>query len=133
MVRKSITVFFADPNLQPLSVTVQATVFSDIEVEPSFVDFQSIRVNPDTVLVETVTVRNQSAKAFHIKSVRATHEMLTVSPASLSLEPNLAGTIRISLRPSRAVTAEPDVWLETDSPTRPKISIPVLIYIQDKK
>jgi hypothetical protein len=133
IVRKTISVLFADPAASALNYTVEASVYSQIETEPGFLDFHSMRVNQDTVMVQILTVRNQGPKSLRITSIRPGHDMIAVSPSKKKIDPGKSAAFRVSVRPSRAITAEPTLIFETDSETKSKIEIPVLLYIEPKK
>ena len=86
IIRKSITVYFASPDVQPLQTIVEGTVFTEIEVSPSFIDFQSVPLRPDTTYKELILIQNSSDRPLQIKAVRATSKYLTVTPASATVD-----------------------------------------------
>lgn len=129
VIRKSITVYFASPDVSPLQTVVEGTVFAEIEVSPSFIDFQSVPLRPDTLYKELILIQNSSDKPLQIKSVRATSKYLTVTPASAAVDPGRSLTLRVSLRPEKEITEDADLWIETDSAVKPKMSVPVFIHV----
>jgi hypothetical protein len=133
IVRKTITVYFTDPQEEELEFAIQGTLYSDLEVTPSFIDFQGVAQDLNATLTQKVTVLNQTEKPLAITSVRATSDLLTVSPSRASLPPGQSQVIQVTLRPSRAQTQDADIWIETDSPSRPKFAVPVFIQIEKKK
>jgi P pilus assembly chaperone PapD len=132
-VRKSITVYFADPKEKELQFVIQGTLFSELDVTPSFIDFQGIVMDANSTVAEKVTLQNQTQKPIMMKSARASSGQLTVTPQSGIIAPGQMLTLRVTLKPSKAAAQDADVWIETDSATRPKITIPVFIQIEKKK
>jgi hypothetical protein len=133
LVRKTITVYFTEPKEKELQFVIQGTLFSELDVTPSFIDFQGVALDANSSFTQNVTVQNQSGKTVRISSVRATSELLIVSPVSASIPTGQSLSIQVTLRPSKAATQDADVWIESDSASRPKISIPVFIQIEKKK
>jgi hypothetical protein len=129
IIHKSITVFFASPDIEPLSTVIEGTVFAEIEVSPSFIDFQSIPLRADTTYKELISIQNSSDKPLQIRSVRATSKFLTVTPPSATVLPGQSLTLRVSLRPEKEITEDADVWIETGLTAKPRISIPVFIHV----
>jgi hypothetical protein len=129
IIRKSITVYFASPDVQPLQTVIEGTVFTEIEVSPSFIDFQSIPLNPDTTFKELILIQNSADRPLQIKSCHVTSKYLTVTPASATVPPGRSLTLRVSLRPEKEITEDADLWIETDSAVKPKISVPVFIHV----
>jgi hypothetical protein len=129
VIRKSITVYFASKDIEPLHTVIQGTVFTEIEVSPSFIDFQSIPLRADTTYKELISIQNYSEKPLQIKSVRTTSKFLTVTPPAATVPPGQSLTLRVSLRPEKEVTEDADLWIETGLATRPRISIPVFIHV----
>jgi hypothetical protein len=129
IIRKSITVYFASPDVQPIQTFVEGTVFTEIEVSPSFIDFQSIPLNPDTTFKELILIQNSSDRPLQIKSTAVTSKYLTVTPVSATVPPGRSLTLRVSLRPEKEITEDADLWIETDSVVKPKISVPVFIHV----
>jgi len=132
IVRKTITVFFTDPKEKELEFVIQGTLYSDLEVTPSFIDFQRVTLDLNSTLTQKVTVMNQTQKPIRI-AARTTSDLLTVSPASSTVPAGQSLALQVTLRPSKAVTQDADVWIETDSASRPKIAVPVFIQVGNKK
>jgi hypothetical protein len=133
IVRKTITFYFTDPQEKELEFVIEGTLYSDLEVTPSFIDFQGVAQDLNSTLMQKVTVTNQTEKPLRITSVRATSDLLNVSPERASIPPGKAQVIQVTLRPSKAVTQDADIWIETDSPSRPKFAVPVFIQVEKKK
>jgi hypothetical protein len=132
IVRKTITVFFTDPREKELEFVIQGTLYSDLEVTPSFIDFQGVAIDANSSVTQKVTVLNQTQKPIRL-TARATSDLLTVSPGASSIPAGQSLALQVTLKPSKAVTQDADVWIETDSTSRPKIAIPVFIQIEKKK
>ena len=133
LVRKTITVYFTDPKEKELQFVIQGTLFSELDVTPSFIDFQGVALDANSSFTQNVTVQNQSEKPIQITTVRATSDLLTVSPVSAAVPAGQSLTVEVTLRPSKVATVDADVWIESNSASRPKISIPVFIQIEKKK
>jgi hypothetical protein len=132
VVRKTITVHFTDPDMKELYFIAQGTLYADIEVTPPFIDFQGVPVRPDTSFSRTVTLRNNSPKPIQIKSAYSKSKLLAVSPMMGVVPPGESLAMIIQLMPSNADSRDTDVWIETDSASRPLINIPVFIQIGKK-
>jgi len=133
LVRKTITVYFTDPKEKELQFVIQGTLFSELDVTPSFIDFQGVALDANSSFTQNVTVQNQSEKPIQIATVRATSDLLTVSPVSATVPAGQSLTVEVTLRPSKVAAVDADVWIESNSASRPKISIPVFIQIEKKK
>jgi hypothetical protein len=133
LVRKTITVYFTDPNEKDLEFVIEGTLFGELEVTPSFVDFQGVALDMNSSLTQNIKVQNQSGKPVRLSVIRATSELLTVSPGSATIPAGQSLTVQVTLRPSRAATEDADVWIDSDSASRPKIAVPVFIQIDRKK
>jgi hypothetical protein len=129
VIRKSITVYFASQDIEPIHTFIEGTVFTEIEVSPSFIDFQSVPLRADTTYKELISIRNSSDKPLQIKAVRTTSKFLTITPPSATVLPGQSLTLRVSLRPEKEITEDADVWIETGSAIKPRISIPVFIHV----
>jgi uncharacterized protein (DUF58 family) len=132
IVRKSITVYFADPKEPSLHVTLSGTVITELEVAPSFIDFQSVPVDPDTTYKKFFRVTNRTGKPVKIASVRASSGLLTVTPATAVVAAGQKAEFRVSLRPERSTIEDADIWIETDLASRPKLDVPVFIQVVKK-
>jgi len=133
VVRKTITVFFTDPKEKELEFVIKGTLYSDLEVTPSFIDFQDVAIDMNSTVTQKVTVKNQTEKPVQITAVRSNSDLLTVSPGKISIPAGQSQVIQVTLKPLRATTQDTDLWIETDSSSMPKIAIPVFIQVGAKK
>lgn len=132
-IRKTVEVNFEEDNLEPLVFVIQATVITEIEVTPTFIDFKTLPVNPDTTVTKEIRIRNNGEKPVHITEVKNTDELLTVKMEKTAIPPGKETVIWVTLHPAREEMKDLDIWIETDHPNRPKIMIPVFFRIQGKK
>ncbi len=132
-IRKTIDVDFEEENIQDLVYVIQAVVISEIEVNPTFVNFRSLRANPDTSVTQKISIRNNGKKKIRITGVRNSYDLLQIEMSDSVIPPEKEIWITLHLRPAREETKDIDIELETDSPSRPKIMIPVFFRIQGQK
>lgn len=132
-IRKTIEVQFEEEQLEPLVYVIQATVISEIEVSPTFVDFKTLAMNPDTTVTKEIRLRNNGDKQIQIKGIQNTYDLLSVKMKKSVIHPGEEAVITLTLQPRREEIKDIDIWIETDHPSRPKIMIPVFFKIQGKK
>ncbi len=132
-IRKTIEVQFEEEHLEPLVYVIQATVISEIEVNPSFVDFKRLVVNPETTVTKEIRIRNNGEKPVHITEIKNPCTLLSVKMEKSAILPGEEIVILLSLRPGREETNNVDLWIETNHPSRSRIMIPVFFRIQGEK
>lgn len=132
-IRKTIEVQFEEENLESLVYVIQATVISEIEVIPNFIDFKVLAFNPDTTLIKEIRIRNNGEKLVRITGIKNTYDLLSVKMEKSVIPPGKETTIFLILQPAREEIKDIDIWIETDHPSRSKIMIPVFFRIQGKK
>lgn len=132
-IRKTIEVQFEEENLEPLIYVIQATVITEIEVTPTFIDFKTLVLNPDTTVTKKIQIRNNGEKPIKITGITNTYDLIRVKLEKSTIGPGEETGIFLSLQPAREEIKDIDIWVETNHPSRSKIMIPVFFKIQGKK
>ncbi len=131
LVRKAITVSFADPGVETLYATIQARVRAEIELRPSFIVFQGIPFKSGSVYADTMLVLNGSGRPLRILRIQADTDLIHTDFFPASIPPDGEARIRIILKPKKAEYVNATLTIETDSPSKPKTIAPVLIDVTE--
>ena len=131
IVRKSVTLSFQEKNLKEKRFIIQANIFSDLQVNPRYIHLTGIEFNPDTVLTEFFTIQNESESPIKLKNIYTNSDMIQVFPQSVVIPPNKEHLLRVELKPRIAGRHTLYVLIETDHKTKPRVNVPVFIYIQE--
>jgi hypothetical protein len=132
IIRKSITIYFKEPAGKELDYTIQATVHQELEITPAFVNFQSVRLNPDTLLTEFVRIRNNTDKPIQLKNLFTDNDLVTVMAQPKIIPSGQTAEVRVSLRPSKTAIRDIEISIETDNSRKPIIIIPVFLFIEKR-
>jgi hypothetical protein len=131
LIRKSLNIFFEGNAIPNKSIKIQANIYSELEVEPRYLHFPMIHLNPDTLITDYIKIQNRSNHPITLQKVYADYDQMRVKPASLSIPPNKDLSIYIELKPLRKERKRFCIYIETDYEPKSVISIPVYVDIQD--
>jgi hypothetical protein len=129
LIRKMLTVDFENQLVNDLAVYIQATVFSELEVKPSFLNFQSVPQSKDIAVADTISVFNTSNRTVKVLNVSCDSQQIQIDVHRFSIPSNQNILIPVVLRPQKSEYQHATVTIETDSPNKPVIRIPVLFDI----
>jgi hypothetical protein len=132
IMRKPVTVFFEEKNLDNLRYLLQADVFSEFGVNPRYINLGRMALNPDTVVTEFFTMKNESGGPIECKKIYVNKvDMLEVFPTSVVIPPGKEQLMRIDIKPQRAGRFTYYVHIQTDYEKKPRVNVPVFVYIQE--
>jgi hypothetical protein len=127
LVRKAIDVQFEDPGVETIVFTLQARVYSEIELKPSFLVFQGVRVKPGSAYADTLQITNASGHVLRILKVDSDSDLITAESQPVSIPQGSEARVRVVLKPKKAEYRNAILTIETDNPNKPKILVPILI------
>lgn len=131
--RKSLTVSFKDNVLQDYKFYIQVGVFEEFEVTPRYIDFQNVKLNPDTVISWSIHMKNNTDNSIKIKKVYTDYNQIQIFPKSMDIPPHEKRSVSVELKPGRIDRKQTHIIIETDFESNPQIKKPVFIHIKDKK
>ncbi|GEM_PF-1810798 len=131
VVRKVITVMYEDRDIPEGKFVVQADVFSDLDVEPRFINFGAVKKNADSVLSEYITLENNSKEPIHCHKVYTSDERLHVSAASMVIQPSKKYVMNITLKPEDPGRHTFYVHIQTNNKMKPRINVPIFVAVQE--
>ena len=131
VVRKVITVMYEDKDIPEGKFVLQADVYSDLDVEPRFINFGAVKRNADTVLSEYITLENNSKESIYCHKVYTNDDRLHVSAASMAIQPGKKYVINVTLKPVDPGRHTYYVHIQTNNNMKPRINVPVFIAIQE--
>ncbi|RMF62023.1 MAG: DUF1573 domain-containing protein [Calditrichaeota bacterium] len=133
IIRKSIKITFK--NVEPKSelIIIQANVLTEVKVAPRFLNFQSVPFNPDTTFTQFLEIENTSKKPVNITKIYTKSPYLKIIPTTATIPPGKSQLIRVELNPAQPGRLNNTIKIETDHPTQKQFTIPVFIFVQQKK
>ena len=131
VVRKVITVMYEDKDIPEGKFVLQADVYSDLDVEPRFINFGAVKGSADTVLSEYITLENNSKEPIYCHKVYTNDDRLHVSAASMAIQPGKKYVINVTLKPVDPGRHTFYVHIQTNNKMKPRINVPVFIAIQE--
>ncbi len=130
-IRKPILIQFNDRKLEDVQFTIQAQVIDILTLDPRYLYFHGLKVNPDTVVVGFVTIQNETEESITCTQIYSYDRMISVEPASLTLPPGGRQHIRMEVAPYRSGQHTVYINIETDQKAKPKIHLPVYVQIEE--
>jgi hypothetical protein len=122
---------YEDRDIPEGKFVVQADVYSDLDVEPRFINFGAVQRNADTVLSEYFTLENNSKDPIHCHKVYTSDERIHVSAASMVIQPGKKYVMSISLKPEHTGRHTYYVHIQTNNKMKPRINVPIFVAIQE--
>jgi hypothetical protein len=129
LVRKALDIEFEDPGIETLVFVIQARVYSEIELKPSFLAFQGVRMGIDSAYADTLRISNASAFPLRMLKVHSDTDLIGAEYAPAPIPCGAEALIRVVLKPKKAEYRNAILTIETDSPDKPKIVVPILIDV----
>ncbi|MBN2031128.1 DUF1573 domain-containing protein [bacterium] len=130
LVRKSVTVFFQESDIEDAHFVIQTHVVQDIDIDPRHFHFAVNQFNSDSVVTELLTIRNHLKKPLHIHNIYAVDDMITVVPTAAVIQPGEAKSLEIQFNVYQMQQRYMTLTIETDYNQEPEIVVPIII---DKK
>jgi hypothetical protein len=130
MVRKTIHVYFKDSDIPNEMVSFQARVFTELDLNPSYLYFQNITVNPDTVVTQYAKFKNESEKPIHVTVSDFQSEIFKVMPEKFTIPPGETYLVRVELTPKTVGRVNTTLLFKTDLIEKPEVSLYVASNIK---
>lgn len=120
-VRKYVIVVSNDLMHRNLFINYHANVVSVLRVTPWFVYFDQAIVGKEESAV--LSLENTGKTILHVKNLSSSSGMLQLKIGSLSLVPGSSTKLSVSFTPSQAIIYEDNIFIDTDNPAQPRITI----------
>lgn len=131
VIRKPLTVYYDCGGQHSEKFILQADVYSELDIHPRYLQFRSNGVNPDTVTTQCFSIRNHSGSPVNITKIHINEDFVSVSPQSATIQQENEVQFQVRCRPKEHVRKMVYLMIETDSKTKPKISVPVYVDMKD--
>lgn len=131
LIRKSIKVTFK--NMEPRTYTffAQATVVTDLNITPKYINFYQVDMNADTVITEYFEIENTSDATIEITKIRTDSKFLKVAPESVVVPSGKSHLVRLDFTPTEAGRHNTQIHIESSLKTENQKDLPVFIYVRD--
>jgi hypothetical protein len=130
VVRKTINIYFKDSDIPNEMVSFQAKIYTELEVNPSYLYFQNVKVNPDTVVTQYAKFKNQSEKPIHVTLSEFQSEFFKVIPEKFTVPPGETYLVRVELTPKTAIRTNTTLIFMTDLVEKSELSLYVSASIK---
>lgn len=130
VVRKTIHIYFKDQQIPNEQITLQAKIFTELELNPSYLYFQNITVNPDTVITQYAKIKNQTDKPIHIAVAAYNNDNYKIIPEKFTVPAGETYLVRVEMVPRDARRDSITFTFETDLPTKPSLPLYVASRIK---
>lgn len=131
VIRKSIHVAFKNAPQLSKTIFIQAKVVTDLNVNPRFINFQQVMLNPDTLYSEFIEIENTSSEDIEITKISTTSDLLKIHPESVVVPAGKSHLVRLELTPKVTGRHNTTVTIETNNSRTPIFSVPVFINIRE--
>ena len=130
LIRKSLTIHFQEKELKDERFTVEATVYSELSVNPRYIHIREVKLKPDTLITEFFTIQNESDGPIHCSQIYTSNEIAQAFPPSVIIPPGKENLIRVELKPMQVGRHTIYVIIVTDNKKKPRINVPIFAHIQ---
>jgi len=129
VVRKTMTLVLEDRNAEPIQVTLQVKVITELDVNPRFIYLQKIPLDKKAKIIRKISVKNQSKQTISILRIQIDDDMVSIRPSSAIIAPGKETPFEVEIRPLRKGHFYIQMIVETDFPKKPKVMVPVYLDI----
>ena len=131
LIRKTIKVTFK--NVEPRTHTffAEATVVTDLSINPKYVNFFQVNLDSDTTITEYFEIENTTEQPIEISKIHTDSKYIKISPESAVLPGGKSHLIRIDFTPTAAGRHNTQVYIESNLNTESQKTLPVFIYVRD--
>jgi len=130
VIRKNIRLNFKNGEKKTHIIVVQAKITTDISISPRFINFQKVKLNPDTTYTEFFEIENESDNPIEIANIQSSNAHVSVYPSNVSIPSGKSHLIRIELKPKETGRQNGQILIESDHKTQGELSIPVFINVR---
>lgn len=131
LIRKSIKVTFKNVEPRTYSFFAEATVVTDLNISPKYINFYQVNLNADTTITEYFEIENTTDHPIEIRNIHTDSKFLKVSPESVVVPSGKSHLVRLDFKPTEAGRHNTQVYLDSDLKTESQKSVPVFIYVRD--
>ncbi|MGH1362593.1 MAG: DUF1573 domain-containing protein [Calditrichia bacterium] len=130
VIRKNIRINFKNADTKTHIVVVQAKIVTDLNISPRFINFQKVKLNPDTTYTEFFEIENESGGEIQINKIRSSNAHVSIFPESVTIPSGKSHLIRIELKPQETGRQNGQILIESDHKNQNELSIPVFINVR---
>ncbi len=130
-ITKTIRVIFKDVTPKTHVITARATVVTEINVTPRFLNFQNIALNPDTLVTDFFEIENTTDHPVTIEKISSSSELITIVPNSATIAPGKSHLIRVEVSPRTVGIHNTAILIETNNKKIVKKKLPVFFNIRE--
>jgi len=131
MITKTIRVIFKDIEPKTHVVTARATVVTEVNVTPRFLNFQNIVLNPDTLVTDFFEIENTTDHPVTIDKISSPSELITIVPNAATIAPGKSHLIRVEVKPSTVGRHNTSILIETSNKKIVKKKLPVFFNVRE--
>ena len=129
VIRKSIRLVFKDEDPKSEVLFVEANVTTDVSINPRFINFQKVTLNPDTVYTEFFEIENSSQTELNVTKIAADIDIVKITPSNVVIPAGKSHLVRVDLVPSKTGRMNSNISIETNNKKFQSKSLPVFINI----
>jgi hypothetical protein len=131
LIRKSIKVIFK--NLEPRTYTffAQATIVTDLNITPKYINFYQVDLNADTVITEYFEIENASDKPIEIYKIHTDSKFLRILPEKITVPSGKSHLVRLDFIPTEAGRHNTQIYIESNLKTKNQKNLPVFIHVRN--
>jgi hypothetical protein len=124
--RKSVTIYVKEGTPANVRVILQANIKSKVEIEPSFVDFQDIKLS-DASPIRNIEVKNNMQSSITIAEVKTNLKSLEIKPKKFEVKPGSSQMVEIKLILDKEEKRTGYLIVKIDKPSQMTKRIPVFV------
>lgn len=133
LIRKGIQVAFKNEDVPNERFTLQAQVFTDLELSPKYLHFRNVFVNPDTLVTKYVKFKNSSQEPIRISNTEYKSELFRVVPEKFTIPVGETYLLRVEMTPKKVTRENTIVTFDTNLKEKSKVKLHVYSYVKPQK
>ena len=133
IIRKTIQLTFKNATAEKETIVIQANVTTDMSINPRYVNFRNLSLNPDTTYTEFFEIENGSENSLAVTRIFSENAALKVTPAEVTIPPGKSHLIRLEFIPNKAGRQNAKVVIETNNPRVSSQNLSVFINVKENK
>jgi len=129
IIRKQITIYFNENNIEPVSYTLQAQIYRLFDVQPNYLHYSDLDYNPDTTVTRILTITNEQNKKVFIKKIYSDNKSIKIKPTSFTIKPKSSKKITIGYTPVQEGYNLSYIIIRSDYSLKPEFKISVFTNV----